>query len=235
MRYRKKRFLSREFGDGVDKKRILIIALAIFLVVLLAASLAVYSSSKRNVKRENNNSSRSDDTERGGSSEIEPGDSDSISDGQNESEMYIAEPAGTPHYVVSDVRDGDTIEVLYGSNSVQAIRLIGVDTPETVHPEKPVECYGPEASAYTKNALKGREVGVELDSSQGEYDAYDRILAYVYIDGRNFNLDLIKNGYGYEYTFNEPYRYQKAFREAESYAVSNALGLWSVCEGITSM
>lgn len=235
MRYRKKRFLSREFGDGADRKRVLIIVFTIFLVVLLIVSLATYFSGKRNARRENNYSSRSEDIERGGSSEIEQGDSDSISDGQNESEIYIAEPAGTPHYVVFDVRDGDTIEVMYGDNFTQAIRLIGVDTPETVHPEKPVECYGPEASAYTKNALKGREVGLELDSSQGEYDAYDRILAYVYIDGRNFNLDLIKNGYGYEYTFNEPYKYQKAFREAESYAISNALGLWSVCEGITSM
>ena len=143
----------------------------------------------------------------------------------------VLEPDGIPHFAVSHVRDGDTIEVLYGDNQTQAIRLIGVDTPETVHPEKPIECFGPEASDYTKQKLLGRDVGVELDSSQGEYDSYNRILAYVYLDGENFNLDLIKNGY--EYTYDTAYRYQKEFKEAEGYAMTRGLGLWSSCENVS--
>ncbi len=76
--------------------------------------------------------------------------------------ISVSEPSNSPHYVVSHVRDGDTIEVLYNGTSEQAIRMIGVDTPETVHPDIDVECYGPEASAYTKNRLEGKEVGIEL-------------------------------------------------------------------------
>lgn len=146
--------------------------------------------------------------------------------------ISVSEPSNSPHYVVSHVRDGDTIEVLYNGTSEQAIRMIGVDTPETVHPDIDVECYGPEASAYTKNRLEGKEVGIELDDSQGDYDSYGRVLAYVYIDGENFNLDLIKNGYGYEYTYDAPYKYQKAFKDAERYAITNALGLWNECEKV---
>lgn len=173
--------------------------------------------------------------EPGGSNQVLPEaapDNEEQQGNNSDDSMEVLEPDGTPHFVVSHVRDGDTIEVLYGDNQAQAIRLIGVDTPETVHPEKPIECFGPEASDYTKQKLLGRDVGVELDSSQGDYDSYNRILAYVYLDGENFNLDLIKNGYGYEYTYNTAYKYQKEFKEAEGYAMTRGLGLWSSCENM---
>lgn len=143
----------------------------------------------------------------------------------------ISAPDGIAYYSVFDVRDGDTIEIAT-SEGEQAVRLIGIDTPETVHPEKPVECYGPEASDYTKANLLGKTVGIEYDDSQGLYDDYGRLLAYVYVDGYNFNLNLIRKGYAYEYTYAAAYKYQSAFQQAESDARDELRGLWGVCSDL---
>jgi micrococcal nuclease len=129
-------------------------------------------------------------------------------------------------YKVANVVDGDTIDIDMDGKT-QRIRLIGVNTPETVHPEKAVECFGEEASKYTKSKLTGKEVEIETDDSQDKYDKYNRLLAYVFLDGENFNEALIKNGYAYEYTYNVPYKYQKAFKEAQKYAEENNVGLWA--------
>jgi micrococcal nuclease len=131
-------------------------------------------------------------------------------------------------YKVLEVVDGDTIKVeKYGT-----LRLIGIDTPETKDPRKPVQCYGIEASEKAKSLLQGKTVKLEFDSSQGELDKYGRTLAYVFLeDGTFFNLEMIKQGYAHEYTYNKKYKYQTSFKEAESKASSNQLGLWSnVCK-----
>ena len=75
--------------------------------------------------------------------------------------------------------------------------------------------------------LSGKKVQLELDSSQDTYDAYNRLLAYVYINGDNFNYMLLRNGYAYEYTYNIPYKYQMEFKHAQRYASSNNIGLWN--------
>ena len=130
------------------------------------------------------------------------------------------------YYEVVRVVDGDTVDVSVNGQSVR-VRLIGVNTPETVHPSKPVECFGREASNYTHRMLSGKKVQLELDSSQDTYDAYNRLLAYVYINGDNFNYMLLRNGYAYEYTYNIPYKYQTEFKHAQRYASSNNIGLWN--------
>jgi len=135
-------------------------------------------------------------------------------------------------YPVTKVVDGDTLSInLDGTNTT--IRLIGIDTPETVDPRKPVQCFGVEASNKAKELLVGKKVRLEMDSSQGNYDKYNRLLAYVYLeDGTLINKKLIQDGYGHEYTYNTPYKYQAEFKKAEQYAQSNKLGLWApgVCE-----
>jgi len=126
--------------------------------------------------------------------------------------------------LVTAIIDGDTIEV----EGLGKVRLIGVDSPETVDPRKPVECFGNEATQKTTQILLARRVHLESDPSQGERDKYNRALRYVFLeDGTNFNKWLIENGYAHEYTYLLPYKYQLEFKNAEDYARRNNKGLWS--------
>jgi len=136
------------------------------------------------------------------------------------------------YYSVQKVIDGDTLSVAMNGEIV-TIRLIGIDTPETVHPSKPVECFGKEATNKAKAILAGTMVYLEQDPSQGTYDKYGRLLAYVFLsDGTNFNQMMIEKGYGYEYTYNLSYIYQAKFQSAEQEAKTYQRGLWApgVCE-----
>ena len=95
--------------------------------------------------------------------------------------------------------------------------MIGLDTPEVVDPRKPVQCFGREASAQAKTILGGQH-GVPGDRPrQDSIDKYGRTLAYVWTaSGRLFNLDMIADGYAFEYTYDLPYRYQADFKAAEN-------------------
>ena len=130
-------------------------------------------------------------------------------------------------YKVTKVVDGDTVKLNIDGNE-ETIRLIGIDTPETVHPSRPVECFGIEASNYAKEKLSDQYVELEKDPSQGEVDRYGRTLGYIILpNGDNFNEQIIKDGYAYEYTYRDSYKYQKEFMQAEEYARDNKLGLWA--------
>ncbi len=136
-------------------------------------------------------------------------------------------------FKVVKVIDGDTIDVFI-DNKTERLRLIGIDTPETVDPRKSVQCFGREASNKAKELLDGRFVVLESDESQGERDKYKRLLRYVFLpDGTNFNLFMIAEGYAHEYTYDEPYKYQSDFKQAEINARNNNKGLWSpsTCSG----
>ncbi len=136
---------------------------------------------------------------------------------------------------VVKVVDGDTLDIVRDGKTVR-LRLIGLDTPETVDPRKIVQCFGTEASAEAKRLLIGQVVRVETDSSQGEHDVYGRMLAYVYLpDGTLFNKYMIAKGYGHEYTYRLPYRYQSDFKAAEKEAREKKKGLWAedACAGDT--
>lgn len=135
-------------------------------------------------------------------------------------------------FVVSRVVDGDTIEVTRDEIK-EKVRLIGINTPETVDPRRKVECFGKEASAHAKEILMGQKVRLVSDDSQTKYDKYERLLAYVYReDGLLINKHMIEEGYAYEYTYNVPYKYQKEFKEAQLKAQVEGKGLWAVgvCE-----
>lgn len=130
-------------------------------------------------------------------------------------------------YAVSSVIDGDTIQVII-DNKKETIRLIGIDSPETVDPRKPVQCFGKEASEKAKSLLSGKSVRLEADPTQGERDKYQRLLRYVFLeDGTNFNKLMISEGYAHEYTYNTPYKYQSEFKQAQKEAETNKLGLWA--------
>jgi micrococcal nuclease len=132
-------------------------------------------------------------------------------------------------WMVTKVVDGDTIWI-EGEGERLKVRLIGVDTPETVHPTKEVECYGPESSDFAKDTLAGTQVAITTDTSQGEVDKYGRTLAYVFLpSGQLFQELLVSGGYAYEYTFDEPYKYRDLLIEAEERARLNGVGLWTKC------
>jgi micrococcal nuclease len=121
---------------------------------------------------------------------------------------------------VQRVIDGDTLVVA----GIGTVRLIGVDTPETVDPRKAVQFYGLEASAFTKRLAEGRTVRLEFEGSRK--DRYDRTRAYVYLeDGALLNADVIREGYGFVYTL-APFSRLEEFRALERAARTAGRGLW---------
>jgi micrococcal nuclease len=148
-------------------------------------------------------------------------------------DAYPARPSRLDRTEITRVVDGDTVRVRSGSGE-ETLRLIGLNTPETRDPRRGVECFGREASARAKELLEGQTVFLEADSSQDERDRYGRLLRFVWMeDGRLFNLEMIAEGYAFEYTYERPYKYQAAFREVEAAARGAQLGLWSpqTCNG----
>ncbi|PIR46508.1 MAG: nuclease [Candidatus Vogelbacteria bacterium CG10_big_fil_rev_8_21_14_0_10_45_14] len=138
-------------------------------------------------------------------------------------------PDSSPLYEVVRVVDGDTIKILLDGKE-ETVRLIGVDTPETVDPRKAVQCFGIEASKKTKEWLADRSVRIEIDPTQFERDKYSRLLAYVYRDDGLFvNRELIAQGFAHEYTYNIPYKYQSDFQTTERAAREEGRGLWMAC------
>ncbi len=132
-------------------------------------------------------------------------------------------------YKVVEVYDGDTIAVDM-QGTPEKIRFIGADTPETVDPRKPVQCYGPEASAYTHSTLKpGTRVRLVADPTNSNRDRYGRLLRYVYLeDGTLYEQDLIKRGLAHAYT---GFLFQKVdqFNATEATAKAQHIGLWAAC------
>ena len=127
------------------------------------------------------------------------------------------------------VVDGDTIDIAISGNT-ERVRLIGINTPETKHPTKGMECFGPEASAYTKQLLpKGTKLRVERDIEAR--DKYSRLLLYVYIDNSNVfvNLDLVLQGYARPMVFEPNTAHKADFAQAATQAELRNVGLWQAC------
>ena len=119
-------------------------------------------------------------------------------------------------YPVLRIIDSDTVEINHDGQAV-SVRLIGVDTPETVHPSRPVEAYGREASSFTKNLLLGESIYLRFDTEN--QDRYGRLLAYLYRapDGLFVNLEVVRQGYGHAYT-RFPFKHMELFRNYENQA-----------------
>lgn len=125
---------------------------------------------------------------------------------------------------VTKVVDGDTIKLESG----QTVRLIGIDTPETVDPRRGVQCFGKEASDKTKELLVGTLITLEKDVS--ETDKYGRLLRYVYKDGAMINQLLVEQGYARSSSYPPDIKHQDLLRQAEQEAREANRGLWSTCE-----
>jgi len=115
------------------------------------------------------------------------------------------------------------------NGTIEKIRMIGVDTPETKDPRKAVQCYGKSASAFTKTFIGENKVRLEADPTNTNRDRYNRLLRYVYLpDGRLVNAEIIKQGYGFAYTF-FPFTKLDEFRGYQKQAEANKSGLWGTC------
>ncbi len=128
-------------------------------------------------------------------------------------------------YPVSRIVDGDTVVLLMDGSPVK-VRLIGVDTPETVHPSKPVEHYGKEASAFTRNLLRGESVYLKYGLERT--DRYGRLLAYLYRapDGLFVNAEIVRQGYGHAYV-QFPFEHMDRFVTLQARAREAGKGLWA--------
>ncbi|HVW23559.1 MAG TPA: thermonuclease family protein [Candidatus Saccharimonadales bacterium] len=132
-------------------------------------------------------------------------------------------------YRIDHFIDGDTIAVDM-NGTVTDVRFIGVDTPETHKPDTPVQCYGPEAAAFTARTIGSQRVRLVSDSLSTDRDRYNRLLRYVYLpDGRNLNELLVQQGYGFYYPY-FAFSMDSRFAADEHQAMAAHRGLWSACK-----
>lgn len=135
------------------------------------------------------------------------------------------------------VVDGDTLTVTVDGKT-ETVRVIGIDTPETLDPRKPVQCFGKEASDKAKSLLTNQIVQLESDPTQDERDKYQRLLRFVWLNNNttDFGKQMIIDGYAHEYTYNTPYKYQAEYKKANTEAMNAKRGLWAdtTCAGNTS-
>ena len=131
--------------------------------------------------------------------------------------------------VVERVVDGDTIVIRIGGKS-ESVRLIGIDTPETVKPGAPVDCFGPEASAYTKSLLHEGDI-VTVNRDVEARDKYHRLLGYIYRarDQLFINMDLVSSGMARAKRYPPNTAMANQFEAAEALANKNNIGLWGSC------
>lgn len=133
-------------------------------------------------------------------------------------------------YTINHYVDGDTIAVNM-NGTVETIRFIGVDTPETHKPNTPVQCYGPEAAAYTKTRISQfGKVRLQADPLDTNRDVYGRLLRYVYLPNNTLlNEDLITTGHGFAY-LDFPFSKKAQFAADGQTAQAAKTGLWAVCQ-----
>ena len=137
-------------------------------------------------------------------------------------------------YTINHYVDGDTIAVDM-NGSVETVRFIGVDTPETHKPNTPVQCYGPEAADHTRQVISQfGKVRLQADPLDTNRDRYGRLLRYVYLpDGTLLDEQIIKQGYGFAY-LSFPFSKKSIFAADETAAQTAKLGVWGVCKPIVN-
>lgn len=142
---------------------------------------------------------------------------------QHQRILGTTDERGFERAIVSRIVDGDTIELADG----RKVRYIGIDTPETKHPNKEVECFGEEASQYNQDLVLGQEVELEKDVS--ETDRYGRLLRYVWLNEVLVNKELVVAGYAQASSYPPDIARQAEFQTAQIEAQAESRGLWAAC------
>jgi micrococcal nuclease len=128
---------------------------------------------------------------------------------------------------VTDVVDGDTVEVAY-EGETEDLRYIGVDTPESVKPDTPVQCYALAAGEFNHRLVDGERVRLVFDAERR--DDYGRLLAYVYADKTFVNAELVRRGYARTLEIAPNTRFADLFDRLQQAAANAGRGLWGECE-----
>ena len=123
--------------------------------------------------------------------------------------------------------DGDTIKVII-DNKEYTVRMLAIDTPESVQPSKPIEYYGKEASEYTCNKVSNaKKIELEYDPNSDKLDKYNRLLAWVFVDNKLLQEELVSNGYAkVAYLYND-YKYTSVLEEGQELASAKNIGIWN--------
>jgi len=141
-------------------------------------------------------------------------------------DLWQDAPPRTAVVFVTRVVDGDTVEIELEGRE-EDVRYIGVDTPETVKPGEPVQCFGPEASDFNHRLVEQRQVRLVFD--QERRDVYGRLLAYVYLGDRFVNAELMRRGLARTLTIPPNDRYASRFKRLQTAAARAGRGLWGAC------
>jgi micrococcal nuclease len=141
-------------------------------------------------------------------------------------ELWRGEPPASATAHVSRVVDGDTVEVRLDGRE-EDVRYIGVDTPETVKPDTPVQCFGPQASDFNHGFVEHRQVRLVFGAERR--DVYGRLLAYVYLGDRFVNAELLRRGLARTLTIPPNDRFARRFKRLETAAARAGRGLWGAC------
>lgn len=122
--------------------------------------------------------------------------------------------------------DGDTIKIT-SNNKIYTVRMLAIDTPESVHPTKGVEYYGKEASEYTCNLIKNaKKIELEYDDNSDKTDKYDRLLAWVFVDDILLQKELVANGYAKIAYLYDDYKYTEELETNQELASAKGIGIW---------
>ncbi|RKJ31146.1 thermonuclease [Butyricicoccus sp. 1XD8-22] len=135
--------------------------------------------------------------------------------------------------IIGRVVDGDTIIVINSDGKEERVRMLLIDTPESVHPTEPEQKFGKEASDFAKEYLKQGQK-VVLERGNPEKDKYGRTLGYVFVDGVNFNMLMLEKGYArVAYVYEPNTKYLNEFKQAEKRAKEKKLNIWSISGYVT--
>jgi micrococcal nuclease len=153
------------------------------------------------------------------------------SNGDSPPELAVPDGDRLAAAITRDV-DGDTVVARFEDGAEIDVRLIGVDTPEEFRPDTPVECGARAAASSMVQLAAGRRATLVTDPTQDRFDRYGRLLAYVYVRGRNIDRIQIRRGWAYTYVYDDnPFRKVSTFRQAEALARSESRGVWGRCGG----
>lgn len=153
-----------------------------------------------------------------------------VEEGLNQQQDLQEERAAQELYSVTRIADGDTFTIRKNGEDL-TLRLLGIDTPEKRSSFTEEECYGKEATKIITEILEGQDVRYELDKLSGEFDRYERTLAYVYTeDGTFINAELLKRGAAKMYEKNTTHELYEVLKSLEVSAQKAGVGLWSVCK-----
>lgn len=146
----------------------------------------------------------------------------------NTNQEKITDENNREKAVVNKVIDGDTIKVEFKAGEYETIRLLLIDTPETVSPNVPEQPFGKEASDFMKQTLI-KDTVIEIERGIEERDKYGRLLAYVWKDGKNINEELLRQGLArVAYVYEPNTKYLDEFKKAEQEAKEKGIGIWSI-------